>query len=139
MQPDPEARYAICVVQNSNKELLLVQRSAHRDLGAELWGFPGGHIEAHESPIECAWRELHEEIGPANQVHLLKVAGPFRNRHYGGRFEAYLFLFHWLSGVIALDQEHTTYEWVPINKLTYYPLMPGITDDLKHLDIMTHD
>lgn len=134
-----EARFAICILQNSNNDLLLVQRSGHRKLGPNLWGFPGGHIEQHESPLECAWRELHEEIGQYNQVKLLKVAGPFIDRHYGGRFEAYLFLFEWQSGIIELDQEHDAFEWVPIERLEYYSLMPGITDDLMHLDLLKHD
>jgi len=133
-----EARFSICVLQNDNHELLLVQRSAHRKLGPNLWGFPGGHIEPGESPLDCAWRELHEEIGPDNQVHLLKVAGPFRDRHYGGRFEALLFLFHWQSGEIELDHEHVAYRWVAPDRLHYYSLMPGILEDLEHLDLIEH-
>lgn len=130
-----EARYAICVIQNSDGKLLLVRRSADRQLGANLWGFPGGHIELHESPIECAWRELHEEIGSDNQVHLLKVAGPFRDCRYGGRFEAHLFLYHWHSGCIELDDEHIDYRWVALEDLKSYPLMPGLEGDLVHLDL----
>lgn len=135
MQPDIEARFAICVIQNSRHELLLVRRSDHRKMGPLLWGFPGGHIEAHESPLDCAWRELHEEIGPDNQVELLKTAGPFRDKYYGGRYEAHLFLYRWQRGRIELDHEHVAYSWVPLDELKDYDLMPGIEADLDHLGL----
>ena len=134
--PEIEARFAICVLQNREQKLLLVKRSDNRDFGPALWGFPGGHIEAHESPLDCAWRELHEELGPRNQVHLIKTAGPFYDEHWGGRFEAHLFLYDWLSGTIELDHEHVAYQWVTLDQLDQYTLMPNITDNLMHLDLI---
>lgn len=39
---------------------------AKRDLGA--WSIPKGEIADGENPIDCALRELREELGPAPQI-----------------------------------------------------------------------
>lgn len=130
-----EKRFAICVVQNDQAELLLVKRTQHRNFNPGLWGFPGGHIETNEAPVDCAWRELREEIGTDHQVELLTSAGPFIDRHYGGRFEAWLFHYRWSRGTITLNAEHSEYVWVGLNSLHDYELMPGIDDDLDYLGL----
>jgi 8-oxo-dGTP pyrophosphatase MutT (NUDIX family) len=60
----PKARFSICLLENKQHELLFLKRASNAKLGAKQWGFPAGHIEAGESPLECATRELLEEIGP---------------------------------------------------------------------------
>lgn len=47
--------------------VLMLQRSLSdaADPAAGTWEFPGGHIEAGESPWEAAWREWQEETGAA--------------------------------------------------------------------------
>lgn len=134
-----EERFSICVVQNERRELLLVKRGNHRNFNPGLWGFPGGHIEADESPTDCAWRELREEIGEDHQVELVTSAGPFVDCHYGGRFEAHLFLYRWLSGTITLNAEHTDYTWVSLDALKRYDRMPGIDADLDYLGLSAPD
>ncbi len=42
--------------------VLLARRPAGKPL-AGLWEFPGGKLEAGESPEACLIRELHEELG----------------------------------------------------------------------------
>jgi 8-oxo-dGTP pyrophosphatase MutT (NUDIX family) len=44
-------------------EVLMVRRSDSASLMPGVWVFPGGGIEAGESPAECAARELEEETG----------------------------------------------------------------------------
>jgi mutator protein MutT len=51
---------AAVVEQDSN--YLVCQRPAHKRHG-NLWEFPGGKVEAGESPFEAARRELAEELG----------------------------------------------------------------------------
>jgi 8-oxo-dGTP pyrophosphatase MutT (NUDIX family) len=44
-------------------EVLMVRRSDSASFMPGVWVFPGGGIEAGESPAECAARELEEETG----------------------------------------------------------------------------
>jgi 8-oxo-dGTP pyrophosphatase MutT (NUDIX family) len=42
---------------------LLCQRAVHMSRHAGQWALPGGRIEAAETPVEAALRELDEELG----------------------------------------------------------------------------
>ena len=54
------AALAVTLDQGRN-HVLLVQRRNPPDAG--LWGFPGGHVEAGETALCAAARELAEETG----------------------------------------------------------------------------
>ena len=47
---------------NSNNEVLIAQRPEGKRLAGK-WEFPGGKVEADESPEAALVRELHEELG----------------------------------------------------------------------------
>lgn len=55
-----EESAGIIPIHKETKEILLVQ---HR---AGHWGFPKGHLEGSEKPIDAALRELREETGIAD-------------------------------------------------------------------------
>ncbi|MEQ1735669.1 MAG: NUDIX domain-containing protein [Rhodoglobus sp.] len=42
---------------------LLVHRSPDREVYPGVWDFPGGHVEAGETPATALVRELAEELG----------------------------------------------------------------------------
>ena len=48
------------IVERDGRYLLGLRRSR---LGRGTWGFPGGHLEVAEDPLQCAARELFEETG----------------------------------------------------------------------------
>jgi 8-oxo-dGTP pyrophosphatase MutT (NUDIX family) len=70
MPPHFKVYGAICI--SPNNRILLVQG---RMTG--LWSFPKGHLEARETALQCALRELHEETG------LRIKAQPIAYKKYG--------------------------------------------------------
>src|SRR5579872_7101219 len=61
MQHEPPARVLAAVVRAGDR-YLVCRRPAHKRHGG-LWEFPGGKLEANESTLEAADRELREELG----------------------------------------------------------------------------
>jgi 8-oxo-dGTP diphosphatase len=59
--PSPRIRVVACLIERGG-HFLITQRKKESHLG-HLWEFPGGKIEAGESPQDCAVRECREEIG----------------------------------------------------------------------------
>ena len=96
----PKARFSICLLENSAHELLFLKRSANSTMGPNQWGFPAGHIEQNESPMNCARREIDEEIGLGHTLELRQVHAPVRDSFYGGHYEIHLFHFIWREGAI---------------------------------------
>ncbi|WP_039903151.1 NUDIX hydrolase [Acetobacter tropicalis] len=72
-------RAGVLAVVRRGSDFLLVRRANPPDAG--LWGFPGGRIEAGETLLQAAERELLEETGMcAKATH---VADVFDSLHYG--------------------------------------------------------
>lgn len=61
---------ADAVAINEDGKILLVKEYNH-PVGKEMWQFPGGFIDADETPTEAAKRELAEE-GGVKAKHLKK-------------------------------------------------------------------
>jgi 8-oxo-dGTP pyrophosphatase MutT (NUDIX family) len=56
-------RTAGVLLIDRNGALLMQHRDEHARISPNKWGFPGGQIEAGETPIVAARRELLEETG----------------------------------------------------------------------------
>lgn len=138
-QSQPTARFSICLLEDADKRLLFVKRAPDDSIGAGKWGFPAGHIESGESPIECAIREMNEEIGQDHKIEHLNMLGPVRDTFYGGRFEIHLFHFSWTSGTVELNNEHTEYAWVAPNQFKQLDVMLGVEEDIVLLGIWPAD
>ncbi len=58
----PVVEVAAAVLQRTDGSFLLAQRPGGKPY-AGYWEFPGGKVEAGESPLHALCRELHEELG----------------------------------------------------------------------------
>lgn len=130
-----QARFSICLLLDATNRLLLLRRAPDQRIAPSQWGFPAGHIEAGESPHECAEREMNEEIGTDHRLDLLCSLGPVRDTFYGGRFEIHLFHYRWHGGSIALNEEHTAFRWVGPDEFSQLDVMLGVEQDIVLLDI----
>ncbi|MEM6445101.1 MAG: A/G-specific adenine glycosylase [Cyanobacteria bacterium P01_D01_bin.123] len=81
-KPRPHKHIAVAVVfrgdLRNGGDLLIDQRLETSMLGG-LWEFPGGKIEPHETPAECAVREVKEEIGI--DVELIEPLGTIEHAY----------------------------------------------------------
>lgn len=68
-------KVAAAVIERSGKVLIARRKKGDRFEG--LWEFPGGKIEAGESPEECLRRELREELGVEIEAGEFLCSVPF--------------------------------------------------------------
>jgi 8-oxo-dGTP pyrophosphatase MutT (NUDIX family) len=54
---------SLILLVDGDGSLLVQHRDQHAVLGPNLWGLPGGGVEAGETPVVAAHRELLEETG----------------------------------------------------------------------------
>ncbi|HEV2219376.1 MAG TPA: Nudix family hydrolase [Casimicrobiaceae bacterium] len=69
-------RVAAAVIRRSDGDVLLAQRPPGKDC-AGYWEFPGGKLEAGETPAQALARELREELGI-----VVRRASPWLTREY---------------------------------------------------------
>jgi 8-oxo-dGTP diphosphatase len=105
--------HVACAIIERYGLVLAAQRSATMSLPLK-WEFPGGKLEAGESPEECLRRELIEELGVTIAVG---KALP-RHTHSYDTFTVTLYPFVCTleSDTITLH-EHAEIAWLPLGEL----------------------
>ena len=97
-------------------KILIGQRKAD-DYLAHKWEFPGGKLEADETPEQCIVRELHEELGIQTRCETL--VGTSIWVYQGVAFELRAYRVHYLSGRFLLH-DHAAIQWVTVEELEAY-------------------
>ena len=97
-------------------KILIAQRKADDHL-AHKWEFPGGKLEADETPEQCIVRELHEELGIQTRCETL--VGTSIWTYQGVSFELHAYRVHYLSGSFSLH-DHAAIQWVAVEELDAY-------------------
>ncbi len=98
----------VCGVIMDGDKVLCVQRSESMSLPFK-WEFPGGKIEKNETPEQCLYREIKEELNIE-----IKIERSLTSSYYQyEKFEINLipFLCSMISGEIHLA-EHKEYKWL---------------------------
>lgn len=114
---------AACALVDSDNRVLLAQRPEGKAL-AGLWEFPGGKVEAGETPEETLIRELREEIGIETKVECLAPL-TFASHPYDD-FHLLMLLYacrKWQGAV--RPQEGQAVRWVRISELYSLPMPPA--------------
>lgn len=113
-------------------EVLLVRHAEKAGHFTGTYGLPSGRIENGEREKEAAIRELFEEVGlESTEKDLVEFEGNYQvaeiDRKDGKRLKFGLRVFFCsnYSGKIT-NSDETIPEWVEINKLDNYNLLPNI-------------
>ena len=112
-----------CALIDADGRVLIAQRPEGKGM-AGLWEFPGGKVEAGESPEATLIRELDEELGiTVKQACLAPLS--FASFAYE-KFHLLMPLYvcrRWDGLVIA--KEHAALRWVRPQQLRDFPMPPA--------------
>ena len=114
---------AACALVDGDGRVLIAQRPEGKSL-AGLWEFPGGKVEAGETPEAALIRELREELG-ITIVHACLSPFVFASHAYED-FHLLMPLFlirRWTGTVVA--HEHADLRWVKPARLGDFPMPPA--------------
>jgi len=108
---------------DADSRILLAQRPAHKHMGG-LWEFPGGKVEAGETPEAALIRELAEELGVDIRTSCLAPL-TFVSHSYE-TFHLLMPLYvcrQWRGTLTAREGQNLA--WVRAQRLRDYPMPPA--------------
>ena len=119
----PLVTVAAVALRNGQGDVLLAQRPEGKNM-AGLWEFPGGKLEAFETPEACLIRELQEELG----INVLQAQlEPIQFVSYAyEKFHLLMLLYgcqQWQGEIRLL--EHSAMAWAQADALETYPMPPA--------------
>ena len=115
-----EAHIAVGIIwSNDRKQLLISERLAEKEFGGYL-EFPGGKIEANETPEQALVRELQEELA-ITPIHFDRYHS--FDYHYPEKLMHFYFFHIWKYQGEALACEQQIIRWLALANLEakYFP------------------
>jgi len=126
----PALRFVAAALIVRSGQVLIGQRRADQPMALQ-WEFPGGKIEAGESPEQALARELSEELGIDASVGP-RVTRIRHNYRHGGAVDLQFFSVSEFSGEIDNRIYHQV-RWVRLEELPEYEFLAadrGLIRDL---------
>ncbi len=123
MSPCPPVPVVAAVIADDAGRVLLARRPAHKHLALK-WEFPGGKIEAGETPEAALARELREELGIA--VEIARALPRFTHDYGTVTIEMLPFLCRLApASAPPHPHEHDALAWCSLDTLDGWDLAPA--------------
>lgn len=114
---------SVAIILNDDQKILIAQRKNNDDF-CNYWEFPGGKINANETPDEALVRELKEELSltiePSSCIDIMTYLYQYRTSLVSLHFYA----INRSDFNIELNVHHDV-KWVDVCALQDYALLPG--------------
>jgi len=104
-----------------NGRLLIAKRKETGKL-PDVWEFPGGKVEAGETPEDCLKREMEEEFNIGVTIGACLGEGIYHYNH--GTIKLIAYRTTWVAGELTI-RDHQAIEWVKIDDLANYNFAPA--------------
>jgi 8-oxo-dGTP diphosphatase len=101
---------------------ILIARRGRGDRLAGKWEFPGGKLEADESPAACLKRELKEEFNIDVAVGEFLGSGIHHYPHLS--INLHVFRAYWTGGRLTVNA-HAEHRWVGVTELPRFDFSPA--------------
>jgi len=121
---------AVALVDTDGR-VLLSRRPDHKELGG-LWEFPGGKVEASESPEKALIRELREELGVDVREECLAPLTFASHAYPEVHLLMPLYICRRWSG-FARGLEGQELRWVKPARMRDFPMPPADEPLISHL------
>jgi 8-oxo-dGTP diphosphatase len=112
-----------CALVDADRRVLIAQRPEGKQL-AGLWEFPGGKIEAGETPEAALIRELREELDIETKEACLAPLTFASHSYDDWHLMMPLYVCRKWQGT-PVTKEHSALKWVRPQKLHDYPMPPA--------------
>jgi 8-oxo-dGTP diphosphatase len=112
-----------CALIDVDGRVLLAQRPEGKSL-AGLWEFPGGKVEAGETPEACLIRELEEELGITTKVACLAPLSFASHAYENFHLLMPLYICRRFEG-FPTAREGQQLKWVRAQDLRNYAMPPA--------------
>lgn len=124
---DSQATFALVIIVNAAKEILLLKRSGNDEWMPGKWALVGGGIEDGETPEIAAKREVLEEVNLVI-IKLKECAKLHENEQHG---VIYLGQCASESTLKVNPTEHSEYLWVSLHEINEMDGVPGLLGMIK--------
>ena len=122
---------AACALVDTDGRVLIAQRPAGKPM-AGLWEFPGGKVEAGETPEATLIRELKEELGIVVKEACLAPLTFASHSYADFHLLMPLYVCRRWEGIVTA-QEGQRLAWVRPNRLRDYKMPPADEPLVAHL------
>ena len=122
---------AACALVDADGRVLLAQRPEGKPM-AGLWEFPGGKVEAGETPEQTLIRELEEELGIVVKEACLAPLTFASHTYPDFHLLMPLYVCRRWDGMVTA-REGQKLSWVRPNRLREYPMPPADVPLVAHL------